>query len=67
MCEAFCRSVGGDLFGLQYGRECFCGDSRDTDLEKNGRTECSTVCVGDDTATCGGCKSTRMPSRAVVQ
>lgn len=54
MCETFCQGEGGDMFGLQFGRQCFCGDSRDTDIERHGMTECNTVCSGDETVTCGG-------------
>lgn len=54
VCETFCRGEGADMFGLQLGRQCFCGDSRDSDVEKHGRTECNTACSGDDTVTCGG-------------
>lgn len=55
MCEGMCRDAGGDTFGVQYGRQCFCGDSRDTDIEKHGRTmECDMPCSGDASVTCGG-------------
>lgn len=54
VCEGMCRDAGGDMYGLQYGSECFCGDSRDTDIERHGRTECDMLCSGDDSVTCGG-------------
>eukprot|EP00752_Nemacystus_decipiens_P008422 g7528.t1 len=54
MCEGLCRNAGGDMFGVQYGQECFCGDSRDTDIEKHGRNECDMPCSGDASVTCGG-------------
>lgn len=60
MCAAFCSDVGGDMFGVQFARQCFCGDSRDTDVERHGRTECDMPCSGDDSVTCGGREYTRM-------
>ncbi|CBJ29140.1 conserved unknown protein [Ectocarpus siliculosus] len=54
MCEDFCRSAGADIFGLEFGHQCFCGDSRDTDLARYGTTDCHQPCAGDDSVTCGG-------------
>ncbi|CAM9749520.1 unnamed protein product [Ectocarpus fasciculatus] len=54
VCEDFCRSSGADIFGVEFGRQCFCGDSRDTDLERYGTTDCDMPCAGDDSLTCGG-------------
>ncbi|CAM9927960.1 unnamed protein product, partial [Ectocarpus sp. 4 AP-2014] len=54
MCEDFCRSSGADMFGVEFGRQCFCGDSRDTDLATYGTTDCDHPCAGDASVTCGG-------------
>ncbi|CAB1115398.1 unnamed protein product [Ectocarpus sp. CCAP 1310/34] len=54
MCEDFCRSSGADIFGVEFGHQCFCGDSRDTDLARYGTTVCDHPCAGDDSVTCGG-------------
>ncbi|CAN0005800.1 unnamed protein product, partial [Ectocarpus sp. 4 AP-2014] len=54
MCEDFCRSSGADMFGVEFGHQCFCGDSRDTDLATYGTTDCDIPCAGDASVTCGG-------------
>jgi hypothetical protein len=59
-CEDICGQRNGyRYFGLQYGMECWCGDS----YGKHGRvdpegdtpsTGCATPCTGDRTQKCGG-------------
>ena len=40
--------------GLQWGIECFCGDSKD-DYDRHGKaTTCDTKCKGDPEYACGG-------------
>ncbi|CAN0347709.1 unnamed protein product [Ectocarpus sp. 6 AP-2014] len=52
MCEAEC--TGSTYFGMQYGRECFCGGSS-TDLVQHGEsTACDYECPGDSDQWCGG-------------
>ncbi|CAN0113075.1 unnamed protein product [Ectocarpus sp. 12 AP-2014] len=52
MCEAEC--TGNTYFGMQYGRECFCGGSS-TDLLQHGEsTACDYECPGDSDQSCGG-------------
>ncbi|CBJ30862.1 conserved unknown protein [Ectocarpus siliculosus] len=51
-CEAEC--TGNTYFGMQYGRECFCGGSS-TDLLQHGEsTSCDYECPGDSDQVCGG-------------
>lgn len=54
LCEQYCRSMHADVYGLQYGHECWCGDHMNYDLLGPG--ECDYRCVGDKHTTCGGCK-----------
>ncbi|XP_076455491.1 uncharacterized protein LOC143290086 [Babylonia areolata] len=53
-CVQACRTAGFRYAGIEYGRECFCGDS----LQKHGRagkeSDCSMVCTGDRNSACGG-------------
>ncbi|CAN0347628.1 unnamed protein product [Ectocarpus sp. 6 AP-2014] len=52
MCEAEC--TGNTYFGMQYGRECFCGGGS-TDLLQHGEsTSCDYECPGDSDQVCGG-------------
>ncbi|WYZ46036.1 hypothetical protein EsH8_IX_000261 [Colletotrichum jinshuiense] len=44
-CAAFCSMY--DLFGVEYGRECYCGSSRDPGSMQVDSTDCSFACAGD--------------------
>lgn len=55
-CLDFCEERGLRYAGLQYARECFCGDSIDgARLPVKGILgQCEMACVGDEDAVCGG-------------
>jgi hypothetical protein len=48
-CEAHCENHS--YFGVEYGRECWCGNSPPTTPAPE--SDCSTGCAGDDTQLCG--------------
>ena len=50
-CAAFCSSY--HFFGLEYGRECYCGNSYPEAAVSVADSECSFSCSGDSTQTCG--------------
>ncbi|CAJ2503525.1 Uu.00g109190.m01.CDS01 [Anthostomella pinea] len=50
-CAAFCKRY--KLFGLEYGRECWCGDSVASPNTEVGDGDCCFQCSGDATETCG--------------
>ncbi|CAM9198809.1 unnamed protein product [Ectocarpus sp. 8 AP-2014] len=52
MCEAEC--TGNTSFGMQYGRECFCGGSSTNLLQHGESTSCDYECPGDSDQVCGG-------------
>ncbi|CAN0426489.1 unnamed protein product [Ectocarpus fasciculatus] len=52
MCEAEC--TGNTYFGMQYGRECFCGGSSTDLLEHGESSACTYECPGDSEQVCGG-------------
>ncbi|CAM9751286.1 unnamed protein product, partial [Ectocarpus sp. 6 AP-2014] len=52
MCEAEC--TGNTFFGMQYGRECFCGGSSTDLLEHGESSACNYECPGDSDQVCGG-------------
>ncbi|CAN0347997.1 unnamed protein product [Ectocarpus sp. 6 AP-2014] len=51
-CKAACE--GYAFYGLQYGKQCFCGAS-DEDFTRHGESqECLLRCTGDRKSICGG-------------
>ncbi|WVQ93270.1 hypothetical protein IAU59_000336 [Kwoniella sp. CBS 9459] len=54
-CLNYCAARGYQYAGVEYGRECYCGNSIDNgaDLTKTS-TACGTPCAGNPTVPCGG-------------
>jgi hypothetical protein len=50
-CAAFCS--GYNYFGVEYGSECYCGDSFTNPTDTVPETDCSLACSGDATEICG--------------
>ncbi|KAF9873914.1 glyoxal oxidase precursor [Colletotrichum karsti] len=50
-CSAFCSKY--KYFGVEYARECWCGDSLQKDQIKALATECSSPCSGLNQDICG--------------
>ncbi|EJD47486.1 WSC-domain-containing protein [Auricularia subglabra TFB-10046 SS5] len=53
-CTAACAAAGYTFAGIEYGRECYCGN--DFDTSRLGATRCNMPCEGDENALCGGGK-----------
>ena len=51
LCEALCE--GFAFMGLQFGKQCFCGDEPGSYGEAPAE-DCSRPCAGDATLVCGG-------------
>lgn len=51
-CMDFC--AGFQYFGLQWGRECYCGDEYGTFGQAESEDECNRPCAGDASTMCGG-------------
>jgi hypothetical protein len=51
MCGTYCSSY--QYFGLEYGRECYCGNDRHDSSVAAPDADCSFPCAGDATETCG--------------
>ncbi|KAL2015668.1 hypothetical protein VTK56DRAFT_5046 [Thermocarpiscus australiensis] len=51
-CETHC--TGFDLWGLEYGGECYCGDALAQGSFPAFSTDCAMPCPGDATQVCGG-------------
>lgn len=50
-CATTC--AGYTYFGLEYGRECFCGKSFTAGTANAAESDCSFACSGDGTQKCG--------------
>ncbi|KAF8850327.1 WSC-domain-containing protein [Acephala macrosclerotiorum] len=50
-CAAACS--GYTWFGVEYGRECYCGDTINTGSVSAPSSDCSFPCPGDASETCG--------------
>ncbi|CAM9128630.1 unnamed protein product [Laminaria digitata] len=55
-CYWYCKAVHGAMYyGVEYGKECFCGDRESTYYEHPlDEHSCKTPCPGDKTRHCGG-------------
>ncbi|KAI0880342.1 WSC-domain-containing protein [Annulohypoxylon maeteangense] len=51
-CTSTCKTQGYPLAGLEYARECYCGNSISADLEECSDTP-KMVCTGNSTEWCG--------------
>ena len=56
MTPALCASICGDYayFGVEYGRECYCGKTAPINFVTAGDNQCNMPCSGDASALCGG-------------
>ncbi|KAK4686692.1 hypothetical protein P7C73_g3429, partial [Tremellales sp. Uapishka_1] len=54
-CLNFCATKGLALAGVEYGKECYCGNAlvNGASMATN-LTSCGMVCSGDSTTNCGG-------------
>lgn len=51
MCDAFCADFA--LWGVEYGRECYCGNELRQGAEVVGNEECEMLCAGNPLQLCG--------------
>lgn len=51
MCAEYCTPY--QYFGVEYGRECYCGNDRAADSVAASDADCSFACAGDTSETCG--------------
>ena len=50
-CAAACKKF--TLFGVEYGRECYCGNNLNAGSNKAALGDCNFKCSGDASETCG--------------
>merc|ERR1712215_250226 len=53
-CKDSCRELGYAYAGVEYGEECFCGNTPPLMSTIVGQEECDDPCTGDATQMCGG-------------
>jgi len=53
-CLSFCAHAAYPLAGLQYSRECWCGDHLNSLSQKVADALCDTPCDGANNTACGG-------------
>ncbi|KAJ9144046.1 WSC-domain-containing protein [Pleurostoma richardsiae] len=51
-CAAFCDTY--TYFGVEYSRECYCGNTLRASSNATDEGDCSMTCEGDDLEYCGG-------------
>ncbi|KAK3943074.1 hypothetical protein QBC46DRAFT_447135 [Diplogelasinospora grovesii] len=52
-CAAFCVPAGYGLYGIEYGGECYCGNSLSQGSFQASESDCSFACPGDASELCG--------------
>ncbi|KAI4865776.1 glyoxal oxidase N-terminus-domain-containing protein [Hypoxylon rubiginosum] len=52
-CQTFCSGKGTTYFGVEYARECYCGNKFETGSVQAPATDCNMLCAGDQTEYCG--------------
>ncbi|KAJ6789799.1 hypothetical protein PWT90_02350 [Aphanocladium album] len=50
-CATFCRNY--NYFGVEYGRECYCGNVLSSGSQQAAQQDCSFICPGDGSEYCG--------------
>ncbi|PVH86433.1 WSC-domain-containing protein [Cadophora sp. DSE1049] len=51
-CATYCSAYS--MFGVEYGRECYCGNSLGAgSVKATNQADCSFLCAGDKTTYCG--------------
>ena len=53
-CLEVCTEYGFSLAGLQYGVECFCGNTKPPPARELGEEKCDMACPGEEGESCGG-------------
>ncbi|KAG8803535.1 hypothetical protein FRC17_006164, partial [Serendipita sp. 399] len=53
-CQSLCEAQGFSLAGVEYGRECYCGNTIFGNNRPSSDPICNMACSGDADQTCGG-------------
>ncbi|KAG8805415.1 hypothetical protein FRC17_005529, partial [Serendipita sp. 399] len=69
-CIDGCAAAGFSSSGLEFGRECYCGNSSEPLADSANLSECNMPCLGDASQFCGGANRLLMyhkPGPVVVE
>ncbi|EJD47485.1 WSC-domain-containing protein [Auricularia subglabra TFB-10046 SS5] len=64
VCTARCASLGYKLAGVEYGKECYCGNALASSAKKVDAGQCNMACSGDSKQKCGAGNRIQMFQRA---
>ena len=53
-CQAGCSDAGYKYAGMEFGSQCFCGNTIDNSGAPIAQTTCNKACPGNGAETCGG-------------
>ncbi|KAK4141379.1 WSC domain-containing protein [Dichotomopilus funicola] len=53
-CGSYCLNNGFEVFGLEYGAECYCGAELNVNSTSVAEAECGMACSGAAEEVCGG-------------
>ena len=53
-CKSECNKLGYSLAGVQFGKQCFCGNNVASRAKIAPSNDCNMTCPGDGTVFCGG-------------
>jgi hypothetical protein len=54
-CGAYCTGKGFSMFGVEYGRECYCGNQFSNGASASTLSgQCNMPCAGNSAEVCGG-------------
>ncbi|KAI1374179.1 WSC-domain-containing protein [Hypoxylon crocopeplum] len=53
-CALYCQAKNYALFGVEYSRECYCGNTPKTSAILSAEGDCNMACKGNSTQMCGG-------------
>ncbi|KAM7209387.1 WSC domain containing protein [Naviculisporaceae sp. PSN 640] len=65
-CAAFCAGRGSQFMGVEYARECYCGNTLGVGSSLQAASQCNMRCKGDNLAFCGAGGRLDMYSLSVV-
>ncbi|KAH0537068.1 hypothetical protein FGG08_006109 [Glutinoglossum americanum] len=65
VCLQFCKSKGTTYAGIEYRRECYCGNALATDATANA-AGCTLTCFSNATEFCGGSKKMNVYQRILA-
>lgn len=66
-CATFCTNGNFPVFGVEYGRECYCGASLGAESLPAPETECSFSCAGKASDSCGGSDRLNVYNKQVTE